>query len=1236
MSDATPGSQLLESPFVFVASRITATVAWESITGLLPPLDVLSSAKTCVWRPRVQALTHADLWVAGEGPPEQLPILDHHECGICHHVKSHPVSNSAATILFSLVTEAFISPSDGQGRRDELLNVAHKKRRLDPATLDDNLAQWIPVPDDNFTEDAARAAPPQQTVNSQILGKRKEYASTVERADVLMEAAIGDFLDEIVRHEGLGDYTTQQRCAHCTEEWDGEFWISCTLKSIGLVYQLGHGGFPCPAPDTTVHKLVVIEVVPIIHEINVAYCKCSKSDDADNLEQLLRNAWYPATVTDPGTCSTFRSLETYRLYNVLGNMNVRDFITSLERMTDASAASGMTWLPDRYKQFQRMARQWAFLMRLKRAGRAHDPREGRNLPDGWQEVDPKYQFLYMLCIAVDANFRLKNRIRTNEIDDPSLGPGWGYWVEASRYRKHLRKYVNETEISTCIAFAALLQKDTRLTTGLRVSGVGGCKGERYANMDFIWKLNLAERIQRLPSDMRLPLDTIKIQYALPVWHAGSHNEECQNDNSLSFKHFMTKDAGRGVRADTMEGKIDNHNYLKNVGQGDALQRKLLVAIAERDRQVAAFSEVSRTVEKDVKREWRTKINKWLEDPSESNPYTLSRKGEWSYIGPVRVEVHKDEAALTAGGKAPLHGRSATAFLVAGIQIEDAQQRIVAELKGTALVAADRENKIQEWRHALLVKIAKFRTLQKIYMPGAARALEAAEGERDADVPPPKAEAVKLLMPSEMTPDNDNDTLRGSVLGLVDMEAKLRVAQCENSLASLRSRLHAKRHLITFRNSNVTGQVQSTKARTLIEQGRAALVALKGAAAYSHLRELHPDDVRLDGDNGESDVAARKKLAMMGAGRGARAPRNAPGMSKRVMSWIWTAPGALDEVTMHDHTGRMVKGARKEDEGWCEEVMLLREEMRRVLRYLEWQARWWRDRVAPRDDLTVAGGSGGVPPLLGEREHEERQRKEKHAATRVEERETKPTIPVSPVLNHPRLLRPISYIPETIAHLPPYSLDEIKAVWREAYAPLYHCRCTVCERAMTAQQAAQGGNVSKAATSPATTTISVPPAPTPAAKENEEMQREKDSDGSPWVMHMARLLRALRASSSSLRTTACTSRAGGGSGRKGLEELTPQELYWLQVEEDEGPGAWEREMELVDEMEYEDGDEEERGAFPLAAVRVGWTPTGTGRNRSVDELDGELQRGGTPPKRACTVEPPSARLAKRRSAWRLST
>ncbi|KAJ7848382.1 hypothetical protein B0H14DRAFT_3453195 [Mycena olivaceomarginata] len=33
------------------------------------------------------------------------------------------------------------------------------------------------------------------------------------------------------------------------------------------------------------------------------------------------------------------------MYNVVGNLNVRDFITALERITDTTASSGMTWLP---------------------------------------------------------------------------------------------------------------------------------------------------------------------------------------------------------------------------------------------------------------------------------------------------------------------------------------------------------------------------------------------------------------------------------------------------------------------------------------------------------------------------------------------------------------------------------------------------------------------------------------------------------------------------------------------------------------------------------------------------------------------------------------------------------------------------------------------------------------------------------------------------------------------------
>lgn len=63
-----------------------------------------------------------------------------------------------------------------------------------------------------------------------------------------------------------------------------------------------------------------------------------------------------------------------------------------------------------------------------------------------------------------------------------------------------------------------------------------------------------------------------------------------------------------------------------VNVGDALQRKLLVAIAERGRQVEAFREILATIERLVRAEWKQQIEAWLEDPTQKSPYTLQRKG----------------------------------------------------------------------------------------------------------------------------------------------------------------------------------------------------------------------------------------------------------------------------------------------------------------------------------------------------------------------------------------------------------------------------------------------------------------------------------------------------------------------------------------------------------------------------------------------------------------------------------
>lgn len=116
--------------------------------------------------------------------------------------------------------------------------------------------------------------------------------------------------------------------------WNGHFWTNISLSSLGLVYQLGHGGGPCIAPAHS-HEMTVLHLNGI-HTLRVSYCGCSISDHEGNLHQLMRNAWYPATTIDPHTCATYRVLESFRLLNVVGNVNVRDYVTTLEELTSAT------------------------------------------------------------------------------------------------------------------------------------------------------------------------------------------------------------------------------------------------------------------------------------------------------------------------------------------------------------------------------------------------------------------------------------------------------------------------------------------------------------------------------------------------------------------------------------------------------------------------------------------------------------------------------------------------------------------------------------------------------------------------------------------------------------------------------------------------------------------------------------------------------------------------------------
>jgi hypothetical protein len=209
------------------------------------------------------------------------------------------------------------------------------------------------------------------------------------------------------------------------QKWNGQFWENDTFYRLGLVHQLGHEGNICECPGE--ERDMTVFGNNIVQRVKIQFCNCSEASAVGYAEQCLRMRWYPASLDEPRTCATFEMLDLFRVLSVVGQVNVRDFVTSLECLKDGVRKGdepvrgllvwfqALTLVQDRYKTFSRMQRQWAFLQRMKRAGRAHSPsgiggtsdgqaavlcwacpHDGINLPEGWQDRPDSEQYVSIL------------------------------------------------------------------------------------------------------------------------------------------------------------------------------------------------------------------------------------------------------------------------------------------------------------------------------------------------------------------------------------------------------------------------------------------------------------------------------------------------------------------------------------------------------------------------------------------------------------------------------------------------------------------------------------------------------------------------------------------------------------------------------------------------------------------------------------------------------------------------
>ena len=246
------------------------------------------------------------------------------------------------------------------------------------------------------------------------------------------------------------------------------------------------------------------------------------------------------------------------------------------------------------------------------------------------------------------------------------------------------------------------------------------------------------------------------------------------------------------------------------------------------------------------------------------------------------------------------------------------------------------------------------------------------GVLDAGVSEPsreKAESITLWLPSHLETAERN-TLCSE--GVITVERELRFGQLDDALNELRRVRRIRRGLITFHKVQLAGEGQKTqtKSRAVIHTiqerinqsvrrycvARDALLQLDPAGTW---QELYP--TLNDHDN---------------RGPGKEPEEESTSDGRYVPSWIWlsnpnaTAGDPMQNAVSPDEVNEdmRVKWAQcvARASCWEEEAILLQEEMRRVVYFLDWKSRDWTSKADARVGvvtpeislgLTATGGKG---------------------------------------------------------------------------------------------------------------------------------------------------------------------------------------------------------------------------------------------------------------------------------------
>ncbi|KAF8215390.1 hypothetical protein K438DRAFT_1955372 [Mycena galopus ATCC 62051] len=424
--------------------------------------------------------------------------------------------------------------------------------------------------------------------------------------------------------------------------------------------------------------------------------------------------------------------------------------------------------------------------------------------------------------------------------------------------------------------------------------------------------------------------------------------------------------GPGAREDTIDDLCGFSNWKKTVDLGNSLLRKMVLAIPQamiHTRAFKSFTDGLREGHEEDLSKWERMVREWEADKDHEvalNPYDYEET-EATTMADVLARIATEEHARVVRDGASALSVKLGPFLIEGIQIQQKQAALQLEAKRVNRTTIQATT-LQRARTLLLAKIKALHDIQDIYMPGLrtwiAQQTPALPTGSDA-----KPETIPIYLPS-LLPANCRQAVCASTL--VEQEDELREAQAGEVLRNLRAGLRTQTFAHKFKHRHLGGQGAFTKTRDLVDgiedrvhsatacyrAARIALLVLRGAGPWEQtLQELKQEDIR-----GMSERALNNEEKEEN-----RKARLLAGLSEEAAGEDLNEYGEHVELTvlfnLETHIRLEWTKARARADRWREELILLEEEMCRVLEFCAWKARWWEERVTTRSEVTAELSEG---------------------------------------------------------------------------------------------------------------------------------------------------------------------------------------------------------------------------------------------------------------------------------------